>query len=168
MVQSSDGKLWGFGNNLYGQLASVALMGDKTAIPTRSTLHCCAVLRRVACLRFHERGGSEAGSKEDRRGCDEVQRRLGADLQSFGLDSTPLQDSATVVAVECGSDHTIVQTDDFRLWLFGSNRHGQLLRAENAGEWEFNPEPRPIVPCSLFDDQVRASCRPCAIPAERN
>lgn len=36
VVQSSDGKLWGFGNNFYGQLASVALLGDETYTPSRS------------------------------------------------------------------------------------------------------------------------------------
>lgn len=88
-------------------------------------------------------------------GTDRTHHRLGLDLATFGLDDTPLSEVASVVAVACGSDHTVVQTADFRLWLFGSNRHGQLLRAENAGEWEFNPEPRPIEPCDLFDDQVR-------------
>jgi len=63
-------------------------------------------------------------------------------------------------SLAAGADHSIVRTRDtdgqgvHALWLFGSNRYGQLARTENSGHWEFNSEPGRVDACSVLKPSV--------------
>jgi len=66
----------------------------------------------------------------------------------------PALEGRKLVDVQAGGDNTIVQTlngTEQVMWLFGSNRYGQLGVQENAGEWDFNPDPRTLTTCHLMD-----------------
>ncbi|KAJ1484705.1 hypothetical protein T484DRAFT_1796206, partial [Baffinella frigidus] len=62
--------------------------------------------------------------------------------------------------IATGADHSIIRTQDGgaqgvqSLWLFGSNRYGQLAREEHAGAWEFNAEPAKLDSCSVLNASV--------------
>ena len=108
VVRTNQGKLYGFGSNYYGQLASRTAIGDSTATPL--------------------------------------------------LLKSDIFDGLEIVGLSAGGDNSIVQTvngSERVLWTFGSNRYGQLAVEENAGQWNFNPDPQIVATCQLMD---RAYC----------
>ena len=106
VLRTWHGKLYGFGSNYYGQLASRTAIGDSTFTPVPIV--------------------------------------------------APVLDKREFYDVQAGGDNTIVQTvngTERVMWLFGSNRYGQLGVQENAGEWDFNPDPRALTTCQLMGDE---------------
>jgi alpha-tubulin suppressor-like RCC1 family protein len=106
VLGTTQGKLYGFGSNYYGQLAGKTAIGDFTFKPSPIV--------------------------------------------------APAIDGRKFVDVQAGGDNTIAQTlngTEQVMWLFGSNRYGQLGVQENAGEWDFNPDPRSLTTCELMDPE---------------
>jgi len=48
-----------------------------------------------------------------------------------------------------GDQHSVVVTEASTMWVFGSNRYGQLARQDNAGTWTFNAVPLELTVCDL-------------------
>jgi alpha-tubulin suppressor-like RCC1 family protein len=132
----SDGTVWAWGYNNYGQLgyngttnssyaAQVSSLGDVVAITARMS-HTVALKSDGTVWAW---GYNEFG-------------QLGKSA-STSPNPTPAQVSGVtdVIAIAAGSSHTLVLKSDGKVWAFGNNSQGQLGNSTNS--WTSNPNPTP-------------------------
>jgi alpha-tubulin suppressor-like RCC1 family protein len=157
LLLTSDRDIWTFGSNGWGQLGHAQqafVWGGLVFSPVK-------VMTKVVQV--------TAGSKHT------VLRTAEGKVYGFGSNfygqlaegtsigdktSTPLALGDKVfyarhtVGVSAGGDNTAVHTvneSQSVMWLFGSNRYGQLADTRNSGTFKFNADPRPITTCRLMN-----------------
>jgi len=144
MALKSDGTLWTFGWNLYGQLGDPLTSGDPGANPTP-----VQVLTGIDMIAA---GGSHS-----------LAVTTTDELKTFGLNffgqlgtatnsgtSTDNPNPTTVIAtqvaaVAAGLDHSLVLKTDGTLWTFGYNWDGELGTTTNNGTANPNPVPTQVL-----------------------
>ena len=87
-------------------------------------------------------------------------RSVGDRTDSWGhpYQTVPVQVLDRVAAVDCGSSHTAAIRTDGTLWVWGSNRYGQVGNG-GASDWEaWDGTPCQTPPVQVLDDVVSVSC----------
>lgn len=85
---------------------------------------------------------------------------VGDRTDSWGhpYQTVPVQVLDRVAAVDCGSSHTAAIRTDGTLWVWGSNRYGQVGNG-GASDWEaWDGTPCQTLPVQVLDDVVSVSC----------
>jgi len=137
VLLSDDGRIWTFGLNDYGQLG----LGDRKYrnVPTEIQRGLNGLLEDVkiigvSCGAYHTVLLSEDGKhiwtfgkntygqlglgmedNEDKNIPTEIQRNING-----------LLEDVRIIGASCGYDHTVLLSDDGRIWTFGNDTYGQL------------------------------------------
>ncbi len=143
LVLRTDGTLWTFGDNRYGQLGTTTNSGTDNANPTPTQ-----VLTNVTAI--------AAGSSHSlvlkgdgtlwAFGANNV-GELGTPFNSgtSNANPTPIQVLTNVTAIAAGSGHSLALKGDGTLWTFGANYYGQLGTTTNNGTSNANPTPTQVL-----------------------
>jgi alpha-tubulin suppressor-like RCC1 family protein len=157
VLLSDDGRIWTFGFNSFGQLGH----GDKEnrSVPTEIQrgepgLPEDVRIIGVSCGDDHtvllsddgriwtfgcnSSGMLGHGDNENRFVPIEIQRR-----------ENELLEDVKIIGVSCGRDHTVLLSDDGRIWTFGSNEFGQLGHGYKRNDTDRN------VPTEIQDLSLR-------------
>jgi len=118
MAIRSDGSLWGWGSNSYGQL------GDGTNINKSSPVRIMDDVIAVSAGRNHTMAIRSDGSLWG-WGVLELDGERGDDGLPIG-QHYPIRIMDDIVAVEAGEEFTLVIKNDSSLWGWGRNNWGQL------------------------------------------
>ena len=167
-------EVWAFGSNGWGQLGSeqqAFVWGAAVYTPIRVMTGVVEIAAGGKHSLLRTRGGELFGTGSNYYGQLASRTAVGdrtaipVRLEPDVFDSLhfaecgPGQSAATSTAckaLSAGGDNTIVQSvqgSERVLWLFGSNRYGQLAVAEGAGGWDFHPDPYMLATCQLMDPQ---------------
>jgi alpha-tubulin suppressor-like RCC1 family protein len=132
----SDGTVWAFGSNLYGQLGTSAEIGTFHGNPTPTLVPGLSGVTAVAAG-----GGHSLALRSD------------GTVWAFGRDpSSPTNPAPAlapalvpgltgVTAVAAGGAHSLALRSDGTVWAFGSNFYGELGTSTNSGT---NPTPAQV------------------------
>ena len=143
LALKTNGTLWSFGYNYYGQLGTTTNNGTGTASPTPTQ-----VMTNVTAI---------AAS-----GTNSLALKTDATLWSFGSNyygqlgtttnngtgtgnPTPTQVMTGVTAIAAGTSHSLALRTDGTLWTFGYNYFGQLGTTTNNGIATANPTPTQVM-----------------------
>ena len=129
-IVKSDGSLWTYGNNKYGQL------GDATTIDVETPKHVMNDVFNVTCnsqTLILKKDGTLWGCGSNEYG------QLGND--SAEIITTPKLITTNVASMSAGNTHTLILKRDGTLWGCGSNNYGQL----GAGAIDKITTPIPIM-----------------------
>jgi alpha-tubulin suppressor-like RCC1 family protein len=117
LLVASDGSLWAFGDNNYGEL------GDGTWLAKNRPVQ---VATGVAAA-------SAGGSHSLFITSDGILWGMGSDIngqlgdgRGYGVQTSPIQIATGVVAASAGGAHSLFIKSDGTLWAAGSNGYGQL------------------------------------------
>ena len=165
LLLDKDRRLWATGNNRYGQAGVIeGETGDEHRAPRILKLNGTFPVGSVLseCVDLPGRVGSLWS--DGTNGCAEYAENEGF-CQEYGATDYNGEGSANerccacgggtmdvlsrhaefysrnVVAFACGGEHSLVFTEDGRLWSFGRNDLGQLMRQDNLGLANTNPIP---------------------------
>jgi alpha-tubulin suppressor-like RCC1 family protein len=132
----TDGSLWTFGSNYFGELGTTTNAGTAISIATPTQ-----VMTGVSAI------AAGYGRSLALKG-DGSLWRFGYNGSSqppipsyLGDDATPTQMMTGVTAIAAGGFHSLALKADRSLWSFGDNRFGQLGTTENVGIVAANPTP---------------------------
>jgi len=142
VLLSDDGRIWTFGNNIYGQLghgdsgydtnrnAPTKIQRNKNGIPEDVKIidaNCgynhtvlLSVDGRIWTFGSNCSGQLGHGDMETRNVPTEIQRNING-----------LHKDIRIIGVSCGEYHTVLLSDDGRIWTFGRNKYGQLGHGDN-------------------------------------
>jgi alpha-tubulin suppressor-like RCC1 family protein len=139
LVIGSDGRLYAFGSNTYGQLGTGANLGSSTPNPTPTAVNLPGAAGRVA----QTAGGEDVTLALTSTGQlysfgNNVRGELGRGIDDGGADvarPTPTQVAlpGPVREMAAGEFQGLAITSDDRLFAWGENNFGQLGVATNAG-----------------------------------
>jgi len=134
VLLSDDGGIWTFGSNVRGQLGHgdnfnrnvpTIIQREELGLPEGVRIidvscdACLTVLLsddgRVWTFGINTNGQLGHGDMENKNVPTEIQR---------GLNGLP--EDVNIVKVSCGEYHTVLLSDDGRIWTFGDNYHCQL------------------------------------------
>lgn len=148
----SDGSLWMWGENYYGQLGNGST--KDSLVPVKVLDNVTA----VSCGRYYTAAIKTDGSLWMWGRNDYGQLGKGAP----GNSTIPVKVMDNVASVSCGSwGHTAAIKTDGSLWMWGDNGHGQLgnggigNKEYNAG---FGPAPLQDIPVKVMDNVAAVSC----------
>jgi alpha-tubulin suppressor-like RCC1 family protein len=138
VLLSEDGKhIWTFGDNIHGQLGHGDRgYGTNRNIPTEihrgeNDLPEDVNIVKVSCGDYHTVLLSDDGriwtfgnNTSGQLGHGDIKhRKVPTEIQR-GKNGIP--EDVRIIGVSCGRDHTVLLSDDDRIWTFGYNRYGQL------------------------------------------
>ena len=142
LVLKSDGTVWSFGYNYYGQLGTstnngtgtanplpVQVMSDATAVAAGG-LHSLVLKSDGTVWSFGNNFFGQLGTST-----------------SVGQNANPLpvQVMSGATAVAAGSNHSLVLKSDGTVWSFGNNAYGQLGTSTNNGTESARNPPLPQI-----------------------
>ena len=131
----TDGTLWAWGGNTYGQLGT----GSASQYSTTPAQVGTGLYTQVAAGGAHNLGLRADGSLWV-WGIN-MSGQLGTGAAGANV-STPVRvGTATYAQAQGGDTHTLALRADGSLWAWGSNKGGQLGTATNAGTTTSNPTP---------------------------
>lgn len=116
LALGTDGVLWGWGNNFYGQLGDgthteryerVQILTDVVAVATHDS-HSLAIKSDGSLWAWGKNADGQVGN--------------GAQVDQL----TPVQIGTGFRLIACGSDHSLAVKDDGTVWAWGLNNFGQV------------------------------------------
>jgi hypothetical protein len=118
----SDGTLWAWGRNTYGQLGDGTTKWRPTPVPVPGLTGVVS----VAASWYHSMAVKSDGTL--RAWGWALYGRLGDGTSDTSIRTTPqlVNLPGGVVAMNAGSDHSMAVKSDGTLWTWGWNVHGQL------------------------------------------
>jgi alpha-tubulin suppressor-like RCC1 family protein len=139
LVLKTDGSLWAFGSNAYGQLGVATNAGVDVANST--PMQVMTEVRAVAAGRYHSLVLKADGSlwTFGTNGSGELGRPLDVATLStiYGQNPTPTQVMTGVRSIAAGGTHSLALKDDGSLWGFGANGSGELGLGATAAAFAF-------------------------------
>ena len=153
----SNGTVKTFGSNRHGQLGTTTNINTTNANPTPVLVNGITNAVSVSCGNRHTAVVLSDGTVKTFGSNSLGQLGRTENSGEFVSDATPTLVSGitNAVSVFCGSNHTLVITEDGRVITFGSNRYGQLGRSTNSGTSTATPNPGYV---SGINTAVQASC----------
>jgi alpha-tubulin suppressor-like RCC1 family protein len=137
VLLSDDGRIWTFGSNNCGQLGLGHEDNKNRNVPIEIQrgeygLPEDVIITGVSCGEYHtvllsedgkhiwtvgrnDHGQLGHGDRINRNVPKEIQRRV-----------NELPEDVKIIGASCGSHHTVLLSDDGRIWTFGDNINGQL------------------------------------------
>ena len=173
----SDGTLWMWGNNSFGQLGN-GLQGDTVFNEEVYQFEPVKVMddvKAVSCGGSHTAviktdgslwlfGNNECGQIGNNYAGDSSRKSYsGVYVRQFGTDQYPIQTVPVkimdnVICVSCGDDYTAAVKADGTLWTWGSNHHAKLGNGESGtGAWVDYSKDKPT-PQKIMDGVVSVCC----------
>ncbi len=139
LLLKSDGTLWSFGGNEFGQLGTTA--NNATTNPNPTPVQVLTNVASVAAGASHSLALKNDGSLWA-FGSNEF-GQLGSPTNSGSLVANPVptQVLSDVIAIAAGRFHSLALKSDGSLWSFGLNVSGQLGTVTNSGTNSANPSP---------------------------
>lgn len=164
----TDGSLWMWGDNSWGQLGKgahgdsmvpIKIMDDVAVVSCGSWGHTAAVktdgsLWMWGDNRCGELGNGYVGNEEVDSGY-----RNGNEPLTYPIQDIPVKVMDNVASVSCGNKHTAAIKNDGSLWTWGGNEEGQLGndRKYNADNWPVASKYQTI-PVKVLDCVASVSC----------
>ena len=146
LVLRSDGTVWAFGLNQYGELGTATNNGSLAANPTPTQVPGLSHITAVAAgdgysLALRNDGTVWAFGRNSFG-------QLGSTTNNGNLNAnpTPTQVSGlgSAIAIAAGQSHSLALRDDGTVWAFGSNTFGELGNSTNTGGGTPNPTPAQV------------------------
>ncbi|MCE9621422.1 MAG: hypothetical protein K8R99_03640 [Actinomycetia bacterium] len=126
LVLKSDGTLWTFGVNSFGQLGTVANLGTYVRNPTPTQV--MSDVAAIAAGGDHSLVLKSDGTLWSFGNNHSGELGTVTNSGTYTTNPTPTQVMSEVAAIAAGSDHSLVLKTDGTLWTFGLNSYGQLGR----------------------------------------
>ncbi|MCE9623173.1 MAG: RCC1 repeat-containing protein [Actinomycetia bacterium] len=131
LALKSDGSLWTFGANRYGQLGSATNSG--TATPNPNPAQVLVGVIAIAGGERHTLALKADGTLWTFGSNDSGQLGTATNSGNANPNPTPTQVLSGVTAIAAGARHSLALKSDGTLWAFGANDFGQLGTATNSG-----------------------------------
>ncbi len=141
----SFGRVWTFGNNMYGQLGRSANAGTNNPNPVSTLVAGLSNVTAIAAGQEHtlalRSDGTVWGFGTNGFG------ELGSAIPVGNMTTTPVKipGLSNIISISAGGGHSLALGADGSIWAFGTNYFGQLGNTENNGVGGgSNPTPRKI------------------------
>lgn len=155
-VIKSDGSLWTWGRNGYGQLGNGST--EDSSVPIKIMENVTAVSCGMGYTAAIKTDGSlwmwghNAYGQLGNGGVGNCKNTMGQPIQTV-----PEKVMDDVAAVSCGYGHTAAIKIDGNLWMWGANSSGQLGNG-GGGNKEYRKLPIQTVPVKVMEGVASASC----------
>jgi alpha-tubulin suppressor-like RCC1 family protein len=135
---TSQGEVWTFGNNFYGQLGRAANLSTNVPNPVSTRIDGFNHVTAVSAGHFHtlalRSDGTVWGFGTNISGV------LGSAIDVGAVSTTPVQipGLSNVIAIAAGFTHSLVLRADGKVLAFGANQYGEVGKPANS---DANPTP---------------------------
>jgi alpha-tubulin suppressor-like RCC1 family protein len=138
----SDGTLWAWGSNRFGQLGNTLNVSTSKANPTPAQV--AGTYTELAAGSNHSLALRADGSLWAWGYNEFGQLGTATNSGTIAATPTPTQVPGTYTRVGAGESHTLAVQADGTLWAWGSNKYGQLGGLPNSGVATANPTPAQV------------------------
>ena len=131
MVLKTDGSVWGWGGNWYGQLGngndSTWLQASPTqAAPLNDVTALAAGFYHTVALKNDGTVWTWGGNDNGQLGIGSTMNPAGTTILPVNTPSQVVSLSGVVTAIAVGAHHTVALKSDGTVWTWGANSQGQL------------------------------------------
>ena len=133
LVLRSDGSVWGFGVNEFGQLGTTANNGTRNPNPTPTQVPGLSSIVGIAAGGGHSLVLRSDGTVSVFGANQEGQLAVAPPNNNANPTPTPVPGLNNIVMIDAGSGHNLLLRSDGTVWTFGDNYRGQLGPRPSSG-----------------------------------
>jgi alpha-tubulin suppressor-like RCC1 family protein/lysophospholipase L1-like esterase len=144
LVLRSDGTVWAFGYNRYGELGTTTNNGTSNPNPTPTQVPGLTNVTAIAAGNYHSLVLRSDGTVWAFGNNPFGELGTTTNNGTSNPNPTPVPGLTNVTAIAAGYYHSLVLRSDGTVWAFGNNEVGQLGTTTNNGTSNPNPTPTQV------------------------